>query len=36
MAIDFPDETSLRITRTVAATPERVWEAFVTPRQMAR
>lgn len=36
MSIDFPDDGSLRIRRTVAATPERVWEAFTTPDLMHR
>ena len=36
MATDFPDDTSLRIRRTLQASPARVWEAFTTPEQMAR
>lgn len=36
MAAQFPDSTSLRIRRSVAATPARVWEAFTRPEQMVR
>jgi uncharacterized protein YndB with AHSA1/START domain len=36
MAIEFPDGTQLVITRTVARSPERVFEAFTDSEQMAR
>ena len=36
MTTDFPDETSLRVRRTLAADPQRVWTAFTTPDQMAK
>lgn len=35
MATEFPDATSLRITRTMTAEPGRVWEAFTRPDLMA-
>lgn len=35
MATEFPDSTSLRVTRTVAAPVERVWRAFTDPVDMA-
>ena len=35
MTTEFPDATSLRVTRTIAAPVERVWQAFVDPADMA-
>ncbi|NND01930.1 MAG: SRPBCC domain-containing protein [Acidimicrobiia bacterium] len=35
MATEFPDETSVRVTRTIDASLDRVWQAFVDPSDMA-
>jgi len=35
MATDFPDDTSVRVTRWVGAPVERVWQAFTNPADMA-
>lgn len=35
MALEFPDATSVRVSRRVAASPERVWRAFTEPTEMA-
>ena len=35
MATDFPDDTSLRVSRRLDAAAARVWDAFVSPQQMA-
>lgn len=36
MSTEFPDDTSLRIRRSITATAERVWKAFTRPEQMVR
>lgn len=35
MATEFPDDTSLKVTRHIAAPVERVWRAFTDPVDMA-
>lgn len=35
MATEFPDSTSVRVTRSLNAPPERVWRALTEPTEMA-
>jgi uncharacterized protein YndB with AHSA1/START domain len=35
VAVEFPDATSVRVSRRVNASPERVWRAFTDPADMA-